>query len=103
MSVLDRLIPESHLLQVDGIDVPAPPEQTWERVRHGALAQSLPIRALFALRTIASRNDSEVSPTIAVDSLTSSAEHPGFQILIDDPPREVAVGAIGKVWRLSIP
>ena len=22
---------------------------------------------------------------------------------MDDPPREVAVGAIGKVWRLDIP
>jgi hypothetical protein len=25
------------------------------------------------------------------------------QILRDDPPRELAVGAIGKVWRLAIP
>jgi hypothetical protein len=28
---------------------------------------------------------------------------PGFQLLIDDPPHEIAVGAIGKVWRLDIP
>jgi hypothetical protein len=35
---------------------------------------------------------------LRLDDLVSSPDHPGFQILIEDPPREVSVGAIGKVW-----
>jgi hypothetical protein len=39
---------------------------------------------------------------LRLDAIASSAEHPGFQILIDEP-REVVVGAIGQVWQLDIP
>ena len=38
-----------------------------------------------------------------LDDLTSAPQRPGFQILVDDPPREVVAGAIGQVWRLRIP
>ena len=30
-------------------------------------------------------------------------KQPGFQVLVDDAPHEVVVGAIGKVWQLEIP
>jgi hypothetical protein len=81
------------------------PQLSAELVRHGQLAQSRVVRALFALRTLASRlaADNGASPTIRTDDLTSSPAQPGFQILVDDPPHEVAVGAIGKVWHLDIP
>jgi hypothetical protein len=74
----------------------------WEHLRRGELAHSLPIRALFRLRTVTSRAGN-VSPTIRVDSLRSTPQQPGFQVLVDEPPHEFAVGAIGKVWRLDIP
>jgi hypothetical protein len=38
-----------------------------------------------------------------VDALRSSPEAPGFQLLAEEPGREFAVGAIGKVWRTEIP
>ncbi|HEX7185645.1 MAG TPA: hypothetical protein VF756_27720, partial [Thermoanaerobaculia bacterium] len=41
--------------------------------------------------------------SLCMADLVSSPEHPGFQILVDEPPHEVAVGAIGKVWHLEIP
>ena len=40
---------------------------------------------------------------LRLDQMRSSPERPGFQVLADDPPNEVAVGAIGKVWKLDIP
>jgi hypothetical protein len=54
MTALDRLVPGPHLIEIDRIDLAAPAARVWERVRHGELAQSLPIRALFAMRSVAS-------------------------------------------------
>jgi hypothetical protein len=105
MNALDQLIPLPRLLEVDHIDLAAPPDRVWELVRHGNLARSPLVRALFGLRTLPDRiSGRKTEPgQIRLDDLVSSPERPGFQILIDDAPREVAVGAIGKVWHLDIP
>lgn len=105
MSALDRLIPTPRLLQVDRVDLTAPPERVWERVRHGELGASPITNALFALRTLPARVRGEAAEPLLLhlDDFRSTSEKPGFQILFDDPPREVAVGAIGKVWQLDIP
>jgi hypothetical protein len=103
--VLDLLIPLPRLLETDQADVAAPPQQVWERVRHGNLASSRFVQALFALRTLPDHllHAKEAAPRLKLDDLKSSAAQPGFQILAEDPGREVAVGAIGKVWHLDIP
>ncbi|HET7220561.1 MAG TPA: hypothetical protein VFJ02_21055 [Vicinamibacterales bacterium] len=80
----------------------APVDVIWTKVRHGALAQGWPIRALFAVRSILMRGGG-AAPDVRVDEMRSSQERPGFQVLGEDRPREFAVGAIGKVWRLEIP
>ena len=105
MTALDRLIPHPGLVEIDRVDLATPPERVWQRVRHAALAEAPATRALFALRTLFDRpRKQSAAPTgVRLDDFRSSAEQPGFQILIDDPPHEVAVGAIGKVWRLRIP
>jgi hypothetical protein len=105
MAALDRLIPHPHLLEIDRIDLAAPPAKVWALVRHGDLAQSRFTRALFAIRTLAggSRTNDRTTASIRIDDLKSSPARPGFQVLVDDPPCEVAVAAIGKVWRLDIP
>jgi hypothetical protein len=105
MAALDRLISSPRLLETDRVDLAAPAARVWELVRHGNLAQSRIIRALFALRTLASRSSTNTgaSDSIRIDDLKSSPDRPGFQILVDDPPYEIAVAAIGKVWRLDIP
>src|SRR5690606_30952545 len=56
-------------------------------------------------RTLPDRfSNKKVAPGgVRLDELSSSRERPGFQILVDDAPREVTVGAIGKLWRLDIP
>ena len=103
MSALDQLIPDPHLVELHRVRIAAPAGLVWQKVRHSALAQAWPIRALFALRNAMVRDDYGSSPTIRIDDFHSSEDRPGFQILVDDPPRELVVGAIGKVWRLRIP
>jgi hypothetical protein len=105
MTALDRLIPNAPLVEIDRVDLAAPAEEVWQRVRHAGLAQSPLTRALFAVRTLLDRG-AETAPApagVRLDDMRSSVERPGFQILVDDPPREIAVGAIGQVWRLRIP
>jgi hypothetical protein len=105
MTALDRLVPRARLVEIDRVDLDAPASVVWPRVRHGMLGESPVTRALFALRTLTSLGEAGSRPTgaIRIDDLTSSPETPGFQILVDDPPREVAIGAIGQVWRPTIP
>jgi len=104
MTALDRLIPDARLVEIARVDLDAPAEVVWQRVRHAGLAESMTTRALFALRTLVDRAGETAEPSrVELDDMRSSAARPGFQILVDDPPREVAVGAIGQVWRLRIP
>ena len=105
MSALDRLIARPRLAEISHVDLVAPPAEVWARIRHAELGQSTFARALFALRTLPDRIARRATepPRLRLADLTSSATEPGFQILVDDPPREVAVGAIGKVWQPTIP
>jgi hypothetical protein len=105
MSALDTVIPTPHTLEVDWVDLALPPEQAWQVIRHGDLAKSLLVRALFAARTLPSRLRGEPTraPTLRLADMVSSQENPGFQVLVDDAPHEVVVGAIGQVWKPDIP
>ena len=105
MTALDSVIATPRLVEIDRVDLSAPPGQVWQRVRHAALAHSPVARALFALRTLIDRSDPTARPPggVHLDDLTSTPQRPGFQVLVDDPPREVVAGAIGQVWRLRIP
>ena len=102
MTALHRLIPNPQLLEIDSVDVAAPASRVWDIVRDGDLASSPAIRALFRLRVLASRDGQSTQMALRLDQMRSSPERPGFQVLADDPPNEVAVGAIGKVWKLDI-
>lgn len=89
--MLDRFIFRPRLMEVDHVDVAAPPERVYETARHLDLASSAWIRALFALRTL----------PLSIDDL--GRQRPGFRILADEPGRGFAVGAIGRFWKLEIP
>lgn len=58
-----------------------------------------------SIRTLPSRiaGNGPEETSIWLDELSSSPERPGFQLLVDRPPIEFVVGAIGKVWQLDIP
>ena len=101
MSVLDLLIPKPGLAEIDSAEVAVDAERAWKAVRHLDLAQSALVRTLFALRTIPDRlKMKDAQLRLRLDDLVSTADEPGFQILAEDAPREVAAGAIGKVWRI---
>jgi len=103
MNALDGLIPEPQRLELDHVDVAASPDEAWRAVRHGDLARSPLVRALFAIRTIPARfRGDEVQPTaMRIDDIVAP-DKPGFRLLAESE-HEVAVGAIGKVWELDIP
>jgi hypothetical protein len=104
MSALDRLIPQPALREIDRAELAVAAERAWAAVRNLDLAQSTLVRTLFGIRTIPDRLKANNPPLrMRLDNLISTPSRPGFQILAEDPPNEVAVGAIGKVWRPVIP
>lgn len=104
MSVLDRLIPTPAMVEIDRAELAVDAGRAWKAVRDLDLAQSPLARALFGIRTIPDRlRGRKPQLRLRLDDLVSTPEQPGFQILVDDPPREIAAGAIGKVWHLAIP
>ena len=99
MSVLDLLIPKPALVEIDCAELAVDAERAWRAVRDLDLAESALVRTLFA-----DRLKGEKSPfRLRLDDLTSTEAEPGFQVLVDDAPHEVAAGAIGKVWRPIMP
>lgn len=105
MSALDLLIPTPRLVEVDFVDVSVNPESAWWRVRRGDLTVSPLVAMLFEMRALPERlAGRRPGPVLRrLDDLRSTPEAPGFGVLVDDPPREVAVGAIGRVWEPVIP
>jgi hypothetical protein len=104
MSALDRLIPVPALLEVDRVELAVDASRAWNAVRDLDLAQSPLVRRLFAIRTIPDRLQGKATPLrLRLNDLVSTPAEPGFQVLAEDAPHEVAVGAIGKVWRPVIP
>jgi hypothetical protein len=102
--MLDQVLPTPRLLELDGVDLSAPPARVWQLLRHEDLATSPLIQALFALRELPRRLRGEHTKLgLRLDDLRSSAETPGFQLLAEDASRELVVGAIGKVWQAQIP
>lgn len=105
MSALDRLIPAPRLVEVDFVDVSVTPESAWWRVRRGDLSVSPLVAMLFEMRALPERlAGRQPGPILRrLDDLRSTPEAPGFGVLVDVPPHEVAVGAIGRVWEPVIP
>ena len=52
MTLLDLLIPTPRLVEIDRVDIQAPRDRVWEKIRHGTLGSSPLIQALFAIRTL---------------------------------------------------
>lgn len=105
MNALDTLIPTPRLLELSEVDLVLPLDRAWQVVRHLDLARSQLVRALFAVRTLPDviTGHKQKPLRLDIDSLVSTSEQPGFQLLVDRAPHELAVAAIGKVWQLEIP
>src|SRR5688572_17624138 len=104
LAILDSLIPSPAMVEIDTAELAVDADRAWKAVRALDLAQSTLVRTLFALRTIPDRlKGRQAQLRLRVDDLVSTPDEPGFQVLAEDCPHEIAVGAIGKVWRPVIP
>ena len=103
--MLEYFIPVPRKVETNSVDLAAPPALVWDHIRHADLGDSPLVRALFALRTLPSRKGhATVQPSgFRIDNLRSTLERPGFQVLAEEAPHELTIGAIGKVWQLDIP
>jgi hypothetical protein len=104
MTILDSLIPKPAMVEVDTAELAVDASRAWTAVRALDLAQSTFVRTLFTVRTIPDRlKGRQAQLRLRLDDLVSTPDEPGFQVLAEDSPHEIAVGAIGKVWRPVIP
>lgn len=107
-SLLDRFMPAATLRQIDRVAVVAEPERAYEVARAVDLYRVGFVRWLFQLRTLperlAARARGEDAPPMPRSSHIDDLARPGtgFQILAEQPGREVVVGAIGRFWQPSI-
>jgi hypothetical protein len=104
-SLIQEFMPSYKMRQIDRVRVSAPPEAAWRVVR--ALdTQAHPLsRALFALRTLPDKllGRSSATPgpnTARIEDFTGPGK--GFQILAEQPGREIVIGSVGKFWKLKI-
>lgn len=103
--MLDRFLPDPRLVEVDHVDVAAPPDKAYAAARHFDLARSSLIRGLFALRTLPdrlTRHDAPRPLVLRLDDIGRGPE-PGFRLLVDEPGIGFAIGAIGRFWETEIP
>lgn len=103
--LLEQLIAVPYMIEVDSIEVEASADQTWKTVRHTDLARAPLVRTLFELRQLPERLRGKAAdgPALSLEALSSTPEHPGFSVLLENAGRELVVGAIGKVWQAEIP
>lgn len=103
--MLEALLPAPRLIEIDHVDVTAPPEQVYQAIRDFDAARSPLIRALFTLRTLPERlshGETAQAPSLRLAELGRDPA-PGFRVLADRPGVGIAVGAVGKFWEAEIP
>ena len=106
--LLSRFMPVFSLREADHVPVAAAPEQAWPAVRGFDAARIPFVRALFELRIVPERiaalGKGQAQPSVASVGVESieRARGPGFQILGEEPGREVVVGALGRFWKPNI-
>jgi uncharacterized protein DUF6544 len=106
-ALINRFLPTYAIRQVDRVAVAAGPELAWRFVRDVDLYQVGLARWLFALRLLPESliarlagRPSPVAPTARIDDFTAPGL--GFQILAEQPGREIVVGAVGRFWQPRI-
>ncbi|MET9019586.1 hypothetical protein ABZV93_06370 [Actinopolymorpha sp. NPDC004070] len=89
-TALDRMLPAARMVEIDTVDLALSPEDAWEVIRRGDLfTHSRLGRTLATLRKVPER-------------LGTPMREPGVQVLAEDSPHEMVVGAVGKVWRARV-
>ena len=90
MSELDRVFPSWHFRERHAVRVDAPPERVFAAVRAVTLAEMGVFRVLARLRGI----------RVPADRPVVEVAGPAWSVLVDEPGRELVLGAVGQPWRL---
>lgn len=102
MVLLDHWIPRYEFGTFHRVRVSAPPERALEAVKRVTLGEMPLMRPLFALRSLPGRIAGEGGqPADSARPLYEQMTRRLFVPLAEDPGREVVVGGIGQMWRLS--
>lgn len=106
-SLIAQLMPSYSLRQVDRVAVAAEPARAYAVARAVDLNRLGFARSLIQLRTVPERvrawwrHESYADlPSARIEDLTRAGS--GFQLLDEQPDREVVVGSIGKFWQPAI-
>jgi hypothetical protein len=99
--LLDEALPAWEVDEVHGVWVPAPPEAAFAAARAVTVREVRLLVPLMALRLLPAllrgrriRDDRSLP---VLDAMVAN----GFVLLGERPPAEVAVGAVGRFWRLD--
>lgn len=90
--LLDKFLPEFDLKTYYESTMAPPPQKVYPLVRGLDWSDSLLVRWLFKLRSL---GFPEFQPTL------DGMQRVGFLILGEEPGREIALGLVGRFWRLS--
>lgn len=96
--LIDEFLPCYEFVEHHHVDIAAPPDQVYAKLRSVDLARSPIVRALFSLRglpALLTRDRGRAPrPALTIDSLLQA----GFVLLGEAPPHELVLGTVGRFW-----
>lgn len=97
--LIDRFMPSFEVHERHDIVIAAEPEKAYEAALAVDLADSRIVALLFAIRGIPHMLTGKIRPKLSFtfDDLISA----GFVVLDEEPGREIALGVVGRFWRLN--
>lgn len=100
--MLDELMPDYEFGEAHSVWLCAPPDRTLEAVKSVPLGEMPLVRLLFAIRSLpASTRGKRGLPAEKTTSLYEQMLAFGFIRLAEEPEREVVLGGVGQMFRLS--
>lgn len=98
--ILDSFLPDADVSEHHELVIPAPRRAVYRAIWEADLAAHPVIRALLALRSLPARlgNTSPGPRQRRPITLSVILQH-GFQLLAEEPEREVVLGVVGRFWR----
>jgi len=95
MILIDQVMPAYDRREVHQRTIAAPPAAVWDAV-HGLSSDELTVmRALMGLRTLGRRRADGGRPVL------DGFRRMGFEVVAEEPGRELVVAGIGRFWELS--
>jgi hypothetical protein len=93
----EAYLPDYDVRSAHQIEVHAPAAVAYRAARDLDMGRSVPVAAMFAVRTIPHllMGKSRPSRSITLQTILDA----GFVMLEEDPPRHLVMGVVGKFWR----